>query len=75
MASNTRNLYCHPDHWEFGDDRTDHTDPLECGDLSASVEIFSKHMERTYKYGAAGAYQVTFTYGPLTPKTITIQVK
>jgi len=75
MASNTGDLYCQPEIWEFGDDGTDHTDLLECGDWQISIDILSKHFERTYTYEAAGDYAVSLTYGPLAPETITIQVK
>ena len=46
-----------------------------CVDWPTSVKIISKHWERTYTYEVAGSYEVAFTYGPLAPETITIQVR
>ena len=75
MESNSRELYCQPETWEFGDGGKDQTSLIACGDWPPSIKIISKHSERTYTYRVAGSYEVAFTYGPLAPETITIQVR
>ena len=75
MAPNSRELYCQPEIWESGGNEMVQSLCFECGYWPPSVEILSKHFERTYTYEAAGSYAVSFTYGPLAPETITIRVR
>ena len=70
---NSKDLYCQGVSWEFGDGTAMAMMPA-CLPWTSSAR-FPRHFEETYTHKAAGTYRVTFTYGPLPPETITVEVR
>ena len=70
---NNRALYCPGEEWQFGDGMGMATS-ASCIAWTPSATI-RRHFEQTYTYEKAGAYEVTFTYGPLGPITTKVEVR
>ena len=70
---NNRELYCQGQDWQFGDGMGMVTS-ASCMAWTPSATI-QRHFEQTYTYEKPGAYEVTFTYGPLGPITTTVEVR
>ena len=70
---NNRELYCHGWRWSFGDGMDVAAMP---GCVAWTPDwTFSRHFEQTYTYEAPDTYEVTFSYGPLESRPVTVEVR
>ena len=69
---NNRDLYCQGTEWQFGDGIGMATMP-GCIEWTPSVEV-PRRFEETYTYKSAGTYEASFSYGPVGPANVTVEV-
>jgi hypothetical protein len=69
---NNKDLYCHGIEWQFGDGMGVGVMP-GCIMWTSDSKI-ERHFEETYTYDSPGTYEITFTYGPLAPTSMQVQV-
>ena len=70
---NSEALYCQGWSWDFGDGNVVAAMP---GCLRWTPESrIQRHFEITHSYDALGTYDISFTYGPLSSKAISVEVE
>lgn len=70
---NSQSLYCQGWSWDFGDGSVS-ADMPACLRWTPDSRI-QRHFETTYAYDAPGTYDISFTYGPLSSETISVEVE
>ena len=70
---NSRDLYCQGTSWKFGDGMGVASMP-GCIVWTPNAS-FSRHHVETYTYEKPGTYEATFSYGPLGPIGVKVEVK
>ena len=71
---NAEELYCTTSTWQFGDGRMGGGAIRECVVWTPNKKFKRLH-GRTYTYEKPGSYEATFTYGPLAPATVKVEVR
>ena len=70
---NSRDLYCQGTSWEFGDGMGVAVMP-GCIPWNPNATL-PRHHVQTYTYEKPGTYEATFSYGPLGPVAVKVEVK
>ena len=72
-SDNSQELYCQGKSWDFGDG-TVSADMPACARWTPEWRV-QRHFEMAHAYYAPGTYDISFTYGPLPPKKISVEVE
>lgn len=73
-ADNSRDLYCGGFEWSFGDGTPGIAAMPGCIPWSPEVTV-PREFEMTHSYEKAGTYEPTFSYGPLGPMSVKVEIK
>jgi hypothetical protein len=73
-ADNSRDLYGNGFEWSYGDGTPGIATMPGCIPWSPEVTV-PREFEMTYSYEKAGTFEVTFSYGPLGPMSVKVEIK